>query len=118
VPPDQDVLIGKDGTVSSIPIGQNQAAVAIVGRIKLVNPEENALKRGEDGLFRVEGGRPVPADENIQLIAGALETSNVNAAETLVNMVSLARQYEMQMKVLSAAQENHRSSDKILTMTF
>ncbi|MCU0933734.1 MAG: flagellar basal body rod protein FlgF, partial [Thiobacillaceae bacterium] len=41
VPPDQDVLIGKDGTVSSIPIGQNQAAVAIVGRIKLVNPEEN-----------------------------------------------------------------------------
>lgn len=118
VPPDQDVLIGKDGTVSSIPIGQNQAAVAIVGRIKLVNPEENTLKRGEDGLFRVEGGRPVPADENIQLIAGALEASNVNAAETLVNMVSLARQYEMQMKVLSAAQESHRITDKILTMTF
>lgn len=117
VPPEQDVLIGKDGTVSAIPIGQNQAAVAIAGRIKLVNPPEGSLKRGEDGLFRTADGQPQPADENVQLIAGALEASNVNAAETLVNMVSLARQYEMQMKVLSAAQENHRGADKILTMT-
>jgi flagellar basal-body rod protein FlgF len=40
VPPDQDMLIGKDGTVSTVPIGQNLNAVAIAGRIKLVNPPE------------------------------------------------------------------------------
>jgi flagellar basal-body rod protein FlgF len=117
VPPDQDILIAKDGTVSTVPIGQNLTGVTIAGRIKLVNPPELELKRGEDGLFRLAGGQPAPADTNIQLISGALETSNVNPAEALVNMVSLARQFEMQMKVLSAAQENHRSADKVLSLT-
>ena len=43
-------------------------------------------------------------------------TSNVNPAEALVNMVSLSRQFEMQMKVLDNAEENHRSADKVLSM--
>ncbi len=116
IPPDQDILIAKDGTVSTVPIGQNLVGVAITGRIKLVNPTDTDLKRGEDGLFRLANGQPASADANIQLISGALETSNVNPAEALVNMVSLARQFEMQMKVLSAAQDNHRSADKVLSM--
>jgi flagellar basal-body rod protein FlgF len=117
LPPDQDVLIAKDGTVSTVPIGQDLASVAIAGRIKRVNPPERDLVRGEDGLFRLASGRPAEADANVELISGALESGNVNPAETLVNMVSLARQFEMQMKVLSAAQENHRSADKMLTLT-
>jgi flagellar basal-body rod protein FlgF len=117
VPPEQDVLIAKDGTVSTVPIGQNLAGVAIAGRIKLVNPPEKDLVRGDDGLFRLAGGRSADADASVQLVAGALETSNVNAAESLVNMISLARQFEMQMKVLSTAQDNHRSADKVLTMS-
>jgi flagellar basal-body rod protein FlgF len=117
VPPEQDLLIAKDGTVSTVPVGQNLAGVAIAGRIKLVNPPETDLKRGDDGLFRLADGRPADADANIQLISGALESSNVNAAEALVNMVSLSRQFEMQMKVLSNADSNHRSADKILSMT-
>lgn len=117
VPPEQDVLIAKDGTVSTVPIGQNLAGVAIAGRIKLVNPPEKDLVRGDDGLFRLAGRRSADADAGVQLVSGALETSNVNAAEALVNMISLARQFEMQMKVLSTAQDNHRSADKVLTMS-
>jgi flagellar basal-body rod protein FlgF len=117
VPPEQDVLIAKDGTVSTVPVGRNLAGVSITGRIKLVNPPENDLVRGDDGLFRLAGGRSADADANVQLVSGALETSNVNAAEALVNMISLARQFEMQMKVLSTAQDNHRSADKVLTMS-
>lgn len=117
VPPEQDVLIAKDGTVSTVPVGRNLAGVSITGRIKLVNPPENDLVRGDDGLFRLAGGRSADADANVQLVSGALETSNVNAAEALVNMISLARQFEMQMKVLSTAQDNHRSADKVLTLS-
>lgn len=117
VPPEQDLLIAKDGTVSTVPVGQNLAGVTIAGRIKLVNPPERDLKRGDDGLFRLADGRSAAADANAQLISGALEASNVNPAEALVNMVSLARQFEMQMKVLSNAESNHRSADKILSMT-
>lgn len=117
VPPEQEPLIAKDGTVSTVPIGQNLAGVAIAGRIKLVNPAEQELQRGDDGLFRSADGQPAEADARVQLVSGALETSNVNAAEALVNMVSLARQFEMQMKVLGNAEANHRSTDKVLSMT-
>jgi flagellar basal-body rod protein FlgF len=115
VPPDQDILIGKDGTISTVPIGQNLNAVAIVGRIKLTNPAETDLVRGDDGLFRLKSGQPAEADANVTLVAGALETSNVNPAEALVNMVSLSRQFEMQMRVLRAAQDNESSANKVLS---
>jgi len=117
VPPDQELLIGKDGTVSTVPIGQNLNAVAIAGRIKLVNPVETDLVRGEDGLFRQKSGQPALADANVTLISGALESSNVNPAEAMVSMVSLARQFEMQMRVIRAAEDNNRSADKVLMAT-
>lgn len=114
VAPGQEVLIAKDGTVSTVPDGANRNAVEIAGRIKLVNPPEADLVRGEDGLFRLKGGQPAPADGNVSLTVGALENSNVNPAEALVNMISLARQFETQMRVLRTAEENHRAGDKVL----
>ncbi len=117
VPPNQDILIGKDGTVSTLPIGRDLNAVAIAGRIKLVNPVETDLVRGDDGLFRLKSGQPAEADANVTLVSGALETSNVNPAEAMVSMVSLARQFEMQMRVIRAAEDNNRSADKVLSAT-
>ena len=115
VPPDQDILIGKDGTISTVPVGRDLNAVVIVGRNKLTNPNEADLLRGDDGLFRLTSGQPAPADANVTLVAGALETSNVNPAEALVNMVSLARQFDMNMRVLRAAQDNDGSANKVLS---
>jgi len=115
VPPDQDILIGKDGTISTVPVGRDLNAVVIVGRIKLTNPNEADLLRGDDGLFRLKSGQPAPADANVTLVAGALEASNVNPAEALVNMVSLARQFDMNMRVLRAAQDNEGSANKVLS---
>ncbi|MBI5330003.1 MAG: flagellar basal body rod protein FlgF [Betaproteobacteria bacterium] len=117
VPPDQTISIGADGTVSAIPTGQGLNAVTIAGRIKLVNPEEKALIRGEDGLFRLKGGADAPADETVELASGALESSNVNPAEAMVNMVTLSRQFEMNMRVIRAAEDNDSSSNKLLRMS-
>lgn len=114
VPPDQEVAIARDGTVSSIPLGQNLNTVVIAGRIRLVNPPEAELTRGDDGLFRTRSGQPAAADAGVCLAIGALETSNVNAAEALVNMISLARQFEMQTRVLRAAETNAQAADKVL----
>jgi len=114
IPPDQQILIGKDGTVSSVPVGQNQNTVTIAGRIKLVNPPEPDLVRGDDGLFRIKSGQPGPADGNVTLAVGVLETSNVNPTDALVRMISLGRQFDMQMRVLNAANEDHKNADKII----
>lgn len=114
VAPDQEAMIAQDGTVSTVPNGAARNAVQIAGRIKLVNPLEAELVRGEDGLFRQKSGQPAQADANVSLAVGSLETSNVNPAEALVNMISLARQFETQMRVLRAADENHKAGDKVL----
>ncbi len=114
VPPDQEVAIASDGTVSSIPVGENRNAVTIAGRIRLVNPPEQELVRGQDGLFRLPDGRVAPADAAVRLAVGALETSNVNPAEALVAMISLTRQFDMQMRLIRNAEENARAADKLL----
>lgn len=115
VPGDQEITVAKDGTVSTVPFGPERNQVAINGRIKLVNPPEIELERGQDGLFRQKSGEDAQADANVSLVSGFLEASNVNPASSLVSMISLQRQYETQIRVLKAAEENHRSLDKLLS---
>lgn len=114
IPPEEKVSIGSDGTISSLPESGAQNTVSIIGRIKLVNPPLANLVRGEDGLFRLRDRGAADLDENVRLLAGSLEGSNVNPAEQMVAMISLARQFEMQMKVLSTADTNDRAATQIL----
>ena len=114
LPPDSQVTIAKDGTVSAIPAGAAAGEAVVAGRIKLTNPPQNMLVRGEDGLFRSNDGKPAEADVNVNVAAGFLESSNVNAVEAMVSMISLARQFEMQMKMLTSADNNARQASKIL----
>lgn len=117
VPPDMEIAIANDGTISGIPRTGTPNAVNVIGRIKLVNPPEHSLERGEDGLFRFHGGKPADASTNTTLVSGYLEGSNVNMASEMVAMISLARQFELQMKVLSTAKENDSAASKILSLT-
>lgn len=114
VPVDQIITIGEDGTVSTVLPGQ--AAVTTAGRLKLVNPQAAGLVRGEDGLFRQRSGDPAVADANVRLATGVLEMSNVNPAKSLVSMIELSRQFDLQMRVVRAVDENDRSATKILTV--
>jgi len=46
---------------------------------------------------------------------GALEGSNVSAVESMVAMISAARQFEAQMKMISTAEANEKSASQLLT---
>lgn len=117
VPPAQKIEIGEDGTVSVLPLGQEITTIAAVERIKLVNPEAESLYKGADGLMRVREGTAVAADAGVKLVSGTLEGSNVNTIEALVDMISLARQYEMHIKVMGAAKENDEVSTQMLRIS-
>lgn len=117
IPPDSRVTIERDGTVSVVPETGAQNTVNAVGRIKLVNPPEAELVRGPDGLFRMNTGDPAPQDDNVRIAAGYLENSNVNPVEQMVAMISLARQFEMQMRMISTAEANDRSATQVLAKT-
>jgi len=116
IPPDNDITIGKDGTVSAVPTGQTLTSVTTVGQIKLVNPPENTLVKGSDGLFRVSGGQPAPVDPNVVLASNSLEGSNVNMVDALVNMITQARSFEMQTKLLTSAQNDDAKAAQILNL--
>jgi flagellar basal-body rod protein FlgF len=114
VPPNNTLAIAPDGTVSIVPQGQGPQTTASVGRIKLVNPGNANLDRGEDGLFRMRDGSDAPAEATVRLTSGALETSNVNAAQSMVNMIELARNFDLQVKVMKSAEDNGAASAQLL----
>ena len=117
IPPDTEVTFAKDGTISTVPSGSNAASVVVVGRLKLVNPPANQLERGGDGLFRMKDGSAALADANTEVVPGSLEGSNVNTVEALVNMISLARKFDMQMKMLQSADTNAQHASTIISLT-
>lgn len=117
LPPFEKIEIGGDGTVTIQPLGQPSNALAQVERIRLVNPDPATLRRGEDGLVRTADGALAPGDAGVKLRTGALETSNVNTVAALVDMIQLSRQFEMQVKMMSAAEDNDRASAQLLRMS-
>ena len=116
IPPDNSITIATDGTISTVPLFGAPNNVSVVGRIKLVNPPENELVRGDDGLFRTRSGAPVDLDENVKVAPETLEGSNVNPVDALVSLISLARQFEMQIKMLQTADANANKASQILSM--
>lgn len=116
VPPYTSIFFARDGSISVVAQGQNPDTTSTVARLKLVNPPEEQLERGDDGLFRMTDGSSAPADANVQIGSGVLESSNVNAAEAMVNMIELARQFEMQVKAIRTAEENGAAASQLLRM--
>lgn len=117
VPPGSAVMISKDGIVTARGAGDPVTGAAEVGRLKLVNPAAADMVRGDDGMFRVRQGVAAPvADPTVMLMTGALEGSNVNPVEAMVDMIANARRFEMQMKAIQNADTNAQSANKLLGM--
>ena len=117
IPPDNTIEIAPDGTVSVVPSFGTPNNANAIGRIKLVNPPEADLVRGADGLFRLRDGQPAQADQNVKLASGTLEGSNVNVTDAMVNLISLSRQFEMQIKMLQTADTNAQRADQLLSLS-
>ena len=117
VPPDTNLSIANDGTISTVPATGQKNQVTEVGRLKLVNPPEQDLVRGDDGLFRMANGNPADTDTNITVHPGGLESSNVNLAEALVSMISLSRQFDLHMKMLQNAEQNSAKASQLMSIT-
>ena len=114
LPPAETVSIGVDGTVSIRPVGQGPETLVEVGRIKRVNPDADSLTKGPDGLFRLRDGTQAAVDATVRVASGVLETSNVNAVQEMVQILSLARQFEVQVKLMQATETNDEAAARLL----
>lgn len=111
-----NIQIGTDGTITIMPIGQAGGEIAVLDRIKLVNPDLTTVERNERGLFTTDD--PVePADAEVTLATESLESSNVNAVNALVTMIELSRQFETQVKLMTTAKDNDVAAAQLLKMS-
>jgi flagellar basal-body rod protein FlgG len=106
----QSIVIGSDGTVSITVPGQ--AAPQQIGTVQLadfINPA--GLQPNGDNLYleTASSGSPQIGQPGLNglgtLSQGALESSNVNVVEQMVDMIETQRTYEMNSKAVSAADQ-------------
>jgi flagellar basal-body rod protein FlgF len=106
VPPHTQISIGNDGTIAIVPQGQGPETLAQVGRIRLVNPPPAALEKRPDGLVRLADGAAAEADASVTLVSGFIESSNVNMASAMIDMIEIGRQFEVAVRMMRTADEN------------
>jgi len=108
----QTVTVAPDGTIS-VQTASSKTPTTI-GQLKLVNPPASDVTKGLDGLFRLKSGDPADADPSVRVASGTLEGSNVNVVESMVGMISAARQFELQMKMLTTAEQNEQKAGTVI----
>jgi flagellar basal-body rod protein FlgF len=117
VPPYTNIALAPDGTISVVPQGQGPETLAQVGRLKLVNPSAQQLEKRPDGLVRQKGGAKAASDANVRVVSGAIETSNVNSAGTLVDMIEYARQFDLAVRMMQTADQNATRAASLASLT-
>lgn len=116
LPPSSKVEISVEGIVSVLPFGEEGGVMQEVNRIKLVSPSPANLFKGNDGLLRLKDGGISPANANVRVVSGAVEMSNVNIAEALVNMIELSREFELHVKMMHSADKQAEQASQLMRL--
>jgi len=117
IPPADKLEIGRDGTISIVPLGDNSSTLVQVDRIRLVKPPLDKLEKLENGEIRLKKGEPpLKPDASVTLMQGALESSNVNSIDALVQMIELSKNFELQVKAMKTTDENSAAAARLMRM--
>ena len=115
IPDRGTITFSSDGQLTALGAGDNPRDIQVMGQLKLVNPPSVDLQRGQDGLFRLQGGAPAQADPSVRMVAGFVEKSNVNPAEAMVAMIANTRRFETQMKIIQDAGTREDRANSLLS---
>lgn len=115
----QSITIGTDGTVSVTVAGQ--AEPSEVGKIEIARFVNSAGLQAIGGNLYAETAAsgtaqvgPAGAEGRGSIRQGALEGSNVNVVQELVDMIETQRAYEVNSKMISATDEMLRNANQQL----
>jgi len=116
VPPYDSLSIAADGTISIVPKGGDAKAPTTLDKIKLVSTKGTDTVKGLDNLLRVRGGGSLPDNLDAKVQTGAIEGSNVNMTQALVDMIENQRSYEVQASLLKSAKDMDESGASVMRM--
>ena len=114
LPPIESIVIGADGTLTVRPEGQGSESLVQIDQLKLVNPDAAELQKHPTGYLVLADGAAAAADPDVTVASGFLETSNVNAVNELTEILSLSRQYELEVRMMRVAEENDEAASQLL----
>jgi flagellar basal-body rod protein FlgF len=113
VPPASSVSIAADGSISIVAPGADKTP-QVIDKLKLVSPKGSTTVKGLDNLLHVRGGGVLPEDLDAKVEGGALEGSNVNMTQSLVDMIENQRSYEVQANLMKQAKDMDESAASLM----
>ena len=116
LPPASSVSIGADGSITIVPQGADASQTQIVDKLKLASAKGTDTVKGLDNLLYVRGGGTLPEDLDARVQGGALEGSNVNMTQALVDMIENQRSYEVTANLMKSAKDMDESSTSLLRL--
>ncbi|MFY8013799.1 MAG: flagellar basal body rod protein FlgF [Limnohabitans sp.] len=109
----QDVAIQPNGTITATLPGQKFETP--VARLKLVNPAPHTLERQADGLFT--STQDLASLDDIRLVPASLESSNVSAAQAMVQMIAQNRLFDLNIRLVQVAEQNSKSAGALMSLS-
>ena len=116
VPPYDSLSIAADGSITIVPKGGDAKNPEVLDRIKLANTKGSDTVKGLDNLLRVRGGGALPADLDAKLQGGAIEGSNVNMTQALVDMIENQRSYEVTANMMKSAKDMDEGGASVMRL--
>jgi len=108
-----DIQILANGTVRVTLPGQMLDTT--VARLKLVNPMPHTLERLPDGLYG--STEELEASDDVKVLQGSIEGSNVNAAQAMVQMIAQNRLFDLNIRLIQAAEQNSKSAGTLMSLS-
>jgi flagellar basal-body rod protein FlgF len=109
----QDVTIQPNGTITATLPGQKFETP--VTRLKLVNPDTRNLTREADGLFSAQ--EDLASLDDIRLVPGSIEGSNVSAAQAMVQMIAQNRLFDLNIRLVQVAEQNSKTAGTLMSLS-
>jgi len=116
IPPADSIRIADDGAIWIVPTGGDPSQPQQVDRLKLVTTAGTRVQKSSDGLFRVANGGALPSDPDARVTPQALEGSNVNTSQTLIDMIEASRSWDMQLQLVTSAREMDTSAADLMRL--
>ena len=112
---DHDISIAGDGTIT-VREGASATSDAVRGQLQLAQfADDGQVRKEGSSLFSAQPGvTPQPAPQNVRVVQGAIEQSNVSAVAEMARMIEISRTYEQIASILKQEDTERTSAlDKL-----
>ncbi|QCI17159.1 flagellar basal-body rod protein FlgF [Buchnera aphidicola (Aphis helianthi)] len=121
IPNNINIKILSNGKIQKIDEQENKDFDKEIGSLKLVRFSKNDLIQKDNGLFYLKNNKlnqysEALHDDTVRVQSEVLEASNVNPTKNMIDMISNARQFEMNMKMISMYDQNTERANQLFNI--